>query len=119
MFGPAHLFSFHLTHLRDLLPRLNTLSNQYNLSNQTHLYLKIHHSQLTRSSVQLSKMVQGLPAVDWKDAKNNAKLFAAVLALIPGTPDYKKIASVFGEFIPIVATLDHQQQFSFGSNPVL
>ena len=42
-------------------------------------------------------MVQGLPAVDWKKPENNAKLFAAVLALIPGTPDYKKIAAVFGE----------------------
>lgn len=42
-------------------------------------------------------MVQGLPAVDWKKPENNAKLFAAVLALFPGTPNYKKIAEVFGE----------------------
>lgn len=45
-------------------------------------------------------MVQGLPAVDWKKPENNAKLFAAVLALIPGTPDYKKIAAVFGPNVP-------------------
>lgn len=43
-------------------------------------------------------MVQGLPAIDWKKPENNAKLFAAVLALIPGTPNYKQIAKVFGEF---------------------
>ena len=43
-------------------------------------------------------MVQGLPVIDWKKPENNAKLFAAVLALIPGTPDYKKIAAVFGKF---------------------
>ena len=42
-------------------------------------------------------MAQGQAAVDWKKPENNAKLFAAVLALIPGTPDYKKIAAVFGE----------------------
>lgn len=47
-------------------------------------------------------MVQGLPAVDWKKPENNAKLFAAVLALIPGTPDYKKIAAVFGESFLII-----------------
>lgn len=45
-------------------------------------------------------MVQGLPAVDWKKPENNAKLFAAVLALFPGTPDSKKIAAVFGESTP-------------------
>ncbi|KAF6219939.1 hypothetical protein HO133_003764 [Letharia lupina] len=49
-------------------------------------------------------MVQGLPAVDWKKPENNAKLFAAVLALIPGTPDYKKIAAVFGESFLIVTS---------------
>ncbi|CAD6586324.1 MAG: hypothetical protein ASARMPREDX12_002335 [Alectoria sarmentosa] len=48
-------------------------------------------------------MVQGLPAVDWKKPENNAKLFAAVLALIPGTPDYKKIAAVFGTDVPASA----------------
>ena len=42
-------------------------------------------------------MVQGVPAIDWKKPENNAKLFAAVLALIPGTPDCKKIAKAFGE----------------------
>lgn len=45
-------------------------------------------------------MAQGQPAVDWKKPENNAKLFAAVLALIPGTPDYKKIAAVFGPSVP-------------------
>lgn len=47
-------------------------------------------------------MAQGQPAVDWKKPENNAKLFAAVLALIPGTPDYKKIAAVFGESILVM-----------------
>lgn len=47
-------------------------------------------------------MVQGLPAVDWKKPENNAKLFAAVLAMIPGTPDYKQIAKVFGGFTLVV-----------------
>ena len=44
-------------------------------------------------------MVKGLAAVDWKKPENNGKLFAAVLAQFPGTPDYKKIAAIFGEFI--------------------
>lgn len=48
-------------------------------------------------------MVQGLPAIDWKKADNNAKLFAAVLALFPGTPDHKKIATAFGPNIPASA----------------
>ena len=52
-------------------------------------------------------MVQGLPAVDWKKQENNAKLFAAVLALVPGTPDYKKIAAVFGEFTLAISSLEH------------
>lgn len=47
-------------------------------------------------------MVQGLPAVDWKKPENNAKLFAAVLATIPGTPNHKQIAKVFGEFILVL-----------------
>ena len=54
-------------------------------------------------------MVQGLPAVDWKKPENNAKLFAAVLFMIPGTPDYKKIASVFGKFF-VVVCLERQNQ---------
>ena len=48
-------------------------------------------------------MPQGQPAVDWKNPENNAKLFAAVLALIPGTLDYKKIAKVFGKSAAAVA----------------
>ena len=56
-------------------------------------------------------MVQELPAVDWKNPENNAKLFAAVLALIPGTPDYKKIAAVFGESIFLVGSLSHRYNF--------
>ena len=59
-------------------------------------------------------MVQGLPAIDWKKPENNAKLFAAVLALIPGTPDYKKIAAVFGEFTPAISSLEHLKQ-TYGS----
>ena len=55
-------------------------------------------------------MVQGLPAVDWKKPENNAKLFAAVIALIPGTPDYKKIAAAFGEFVLVIASPDHQHR---------
>ena len=55
-------------------------------------------------------MVQGTPAVDWKNPANNAKLFAAVLALLNGTPDYKLIAAAFGESAATVASFDHQKQ---------
>jgi hypothetical protein len=40
-------------------------------------------------------MVQGLPAVKWTP-ENNAKLLQAIVAIHAGTPDYKKIAAVFG-----------------------
>lgn len=52
-------------------------------------------------------MVQGLPAVDWKKTENTVKLFAAVLTLFPGTPDHKKLAAVFGEFILAISSLEH------------
>ena len=55
-------------------------------------------------------MVQGLAAVDWKKPENNAKLFAAVISLIPGTPDYKKIAAAFGEFALVIASLYYQHR---------
>lgn len=51
-------------------------------------------------------MVQGLPAIDWKKADNNAKLFAAVLALFPGTPDHKKIATAFGESALVLVSFE-------------
>ena len=59
---------------------------------------------------QLAKMVKGLAAVDWKKPENNAKLFAAVLASIPGTLDYKKIAAVFGESASSGKNFGHQKQ---------
>ena len=52
-------------------------------------------------------MVQGLPAVDWKKPENTAKLFAAVLAMFPGTPDYKNIAAVFGKFTLAISSFEH------------
>lgn len=63
----------------------------------THPFYLKDHIQFTNIFGKLLKMVQGLPAVDWKMPDNNTKLFAAVLTLFPGTPDHKKIAAVFGK----------------------
>ena len=63
-------------------------------------------------------MVQGLPAIDWKKAENTVKLFAEVLTLFPGTPDHKKIAVAFGEFILAISSLEHYKQ-SYGSKIIL
>ena len=50
-------------------------------------------------------MVQGLPAVKWTP-ENNHKLLQALVIIHAGTPDYKKLASVFGKFLsPILLTV--------------
>lgn len=96
--GLSHTLHDHPYHL---LPHFYTFFKRKILTDHTFFHLS-NHLQFTDIFWQLNKMAQGLPAVDWKKPENNAKLFAAVLALIPGTPDYKKIAAVFGESASII-----------------
>lgn len=89
-------------------PTSAPFSRQDKLPNHA-FYLKIH-IQFTNTFDQLAIMVQGLPAIDWKKPENNAKLFAAVLASIPGTPNYKTIAAAFGESALIVVSFLHHRE---------
>ena len=49
-------------------------------------------------------MVQGLPAVKWTP-ENNHKLLQVLVVIHAGTPDYKKIASVFGKSLSLMSSL--------------
>ena len=81
-------------------------SKQEHLSNPTFPFIRLPNI-ISETFRQLAKMVQGLPAIDWKKPENTVKLLAAVLALFPGAPDCKKLAAAFGEFILAISSLEH------------